>query len=1097
MTDAGVTGRRENAMSEFIGNRIVPKHCGVWDSTKAYEGLSIVLEEGSGDSYISRKDVPAGTGLNQTEYWALCARFSEQMALLRKETAGQVAGMEERTSAAEELTNNNKATLEERMMNIEARQDANVTASTDRNADYAAELVDARVDDTSRTFDSAGANLRAVGKVRSLQNIAKLWGWKADRFVNDLGNLSSSGNWSALYMIPVAGDRVIINGKLSYMSGKDTYNNIVCYDKSKKYLGGCFRSPESNPYYDYLEVPLLQGTCFISVSTGTGNRDSFSLYLPPDLRPAELMNNYATTWQWVNGTIEIQFASDVVSVEFLKNCYLCRRANGNEYVQTMVTVDESVEVMFAAKGWWTVYFEETVDGAAGAGTGDVEEPLSRIHVESCTDWQRLFTKDRFVLAVFYDSLVAYAAPVYGGLTINGIDYGNPAKAANQALSRGDTNSKHLAQSIFLEYGGITIDMENKSIQITKRILASCNTCPYFWLEVNEEPTSLIESEELEAGHMLILGYDHNTKTLNLYDTKSFQNLGIYGYYIASWYQGKLWYPHMSPSLELTYNGITYSAGELFASESYDTYIEKRYQTKFDVLDDKVEKYAGSTMYLASGSFAITQDGAAVGVEGANTVQITSKILGVPENKEYQWLPAQDEPVETPALMLSSPTGTAFIMRILAVNLSDSSINLYSTSQFRTLGANGYYVASWYNGKLYNAHMSPDVKVTVNGTEYSAGSLFDTEKASYIAQPYKDYVAARIASGNEEDDLGDLVTPSHWDCMEGRQFSMFFDCLSRHEGRENLYRVTNSKSLTRNEYCLNYTPAADDTDFNVNVIRLDEGTMTAQETKAVAVRVHHPLSKPLTKNICICGDSLVDNNYVATEVYRMLAEDGDCVINQLGVRGPAGGKHEGRGSWRWVDYLKGADYASKSNAFWDAEKGRLDFQKYCETNGYEDIDYFLIALGTNDVSQGSSLYRTEAQVQKFVDQAKQFIDALLSEETGFPNCKIGIGLCGPGADYSYLAGNSMGIFRKSINTLNLAMIKAFDEGAYHPNVTCFAHGLRTNRRLAFPYSDKPVTDRFTETSRTLTNSIHPSARGYQAWADGYYCQIRAWLEADAQ
>ena len=68
-------------MSEYIGNRIVPRHDGVWDSTKAYEPLIIVYEEGSGDSYISRKDVPAGTGLNQKEYWALCARFSEQVRL--------------------------------------------------------------------------------------------------------------------------------------------------------------------------------------------------------------------------------------------------------------------------------------------------------------------------------------------------------------------------------------------------------------------------------------------------------------------------------------------------------------------------------------------------------------------------------------------------------------------------------------------------------------------------------------------------------------------------------------------------------------------------------------------------------------------------------------------------------------------------------------------------------------------------------------------------------------------------------------------------------------------------------------------------------
>lgn len=437
------------------------------------------------------------------------------------------------------------------------------------------------------------------------------------------------------------------------------------------------------------------------------------------------------------------------------------------------------------------------------------------------------------------------------------------------------------------------------------------------------------------------------------------------------------------------------------------------------------------------------------------------------------------------------------MRILAMDQRDLSLNLYNATTFRALGASGYYIASWYNNRLYNAHISPDVLVTVNGTQYKAGDLFDTVSSTFVEKRYQNYVAQAISDGNDGDTLGDIVTPSHWDCMEGRQFSMFFDCLSRHEGRMNLYRVTNSKSLTRNEYCLNYTPTAEDTDFNVNVIRLDENTMEARETKPVAVRVHHPLKTKVVRNICICGDSLVDCNQVATEVYRLLAEDGDCEVNQVGTRGPSNGKHEGRGSWKWKDYLADTDYAGKTNAFWDKEKGRLDFQKYCSSNGFEGIDYFLIALGTNDVSQGSTLYRTEAQVEKFVDQAKQFVDALLDPETGYPDCKIGIGLCGPGSDYSYLVNSNMGIFRRSINTLNLALIKAFDEGAYKPNVTCFAHGLRTDRRLAFPYTEKAVTDRFSETSRTLTNSIHPSVRGYQAWADGYYCQIRAWLEEDAQ
>lgn len=1066
-------------MSEYIGNRIVPRHDGVWDSTKAYEPLIIVYEEGSGDSYISRKDVPAGTGLNQKEYWALCARFSEQVALLREETDGQVAGMQklttdtlntmtQRTEAAEDLTNSNKAALEQRMENIETRQDANVSASTDSSADYAAEMVDARVDDTGRTFDSAGSNVRALGKARTFQNLAKSWGWRDNAFVNDAGAVTSSQNWSTLHMVPVTGGSILIHGALSYMSGKDTYHNIVCFDRSKNYLGGAFRAPEGNVFYDYEEFSLLEGTCFVSISTSTRNKDGFGLYLHPDLRPAEVLSNYATMWQWINGAVEITYGSSLVTVGFLQTCYVCRRPNGNDYIQTKVNPEDSAEVEFTPKGWWAVYFQdeekEAVEGQP--------ESFGSVHVESNTAWQRLFTKDKFVLAVFYDGLVVYVAPATNGVTVNGIDYGNPAKVAYRA----DSYASHLGQEIYLEYGEITLDMTARTIQVTDRILASCNTRQFYWLEEDEEPIPLLESAAAAAHNMLILGYDSGKDQINLYDNAQFKELGVNGYYIASFYQDRLWNPHMNPSLSFIYNGEKYSAGELFQSDALNGYIEKRYQ-----------RMLGSSMYLSGGSFAIDQE--------AGTMQVTGRILGVPENYHYVWIHEQEEAVP---MADNTPLSTGgYPMRILAYNWGDKSLNLYNESGFKALGMNGYYIASWYSNKLYNAHMDPNVIVTVNGTEYKAGDLFDTASSTYVEKRYQNYVAQAISDGNDGDTLGDIVTPSHWDCMEGRQFSMFFDCLSRHEGRMNLYRVTNSKSLTRNEYCLNYTPTAEDTDFNVNVIRLDENTMEARETKPVAVRVHHPLKTKVVRNICICGDSLVDCNQVATEVYRLLAEDGDCEVNQVGTRGPSNGKHEGRGSWKWKDYLADTDYAGKTNAFWDKEKGRLDFQKYCSSNGFEGIDYFLIALGTNDVSQGSTLYRTEAQVEKFVDQAKQFVDALLDPETGYPDCKIGIGLCGPGSDYSYLVNSSMGIFRKSINTLNLAMIKAFDEGAYKPNVTCFAHGLRTDRRLAFPYTEKAVTDRFSETSRTLTNSIHPSVRGYQAWADGYYCQIRAWLEEDAQ
>ncbi len=87
-------------MSVYRGGRIVPKHFGVWDSATEYEMLAIVLEEDTGDSYISRKAVPAGTLLSDSDYWALCARFSDQLQGYQEETDERLEALENETSKA-------------------------------------------------------------------------------------------------------------------------------------------------------------------------------------------------------------------------------------------------------------------------------------------------------------------------------------------------------------------------------------------------------------------------------------------------------------------------------------------------------------------------------------------------------------------------------------------------------------------------------------------------------------------------------------------------------------------------------------------------------------------------------------------------------------------------------------------------------------------------------------------------------------------------------------------------------------------------------------------------------------------------------------
>lgn len=69
------------------------------------------------------------------------------------------SNMNSRVNSAESLTNSNKAELNSRMDTLDKRLDANVSASTDKDKDYAAEVVDARVDEEGTKYGSVGSHL--------------------------------------------------------------------------------------------------------------------------------------------------------------------------------------------------------------------------------------------------------------------------------------------------------------------------------------------------------------------------------------------------------------------------------------------------------------------------------------------------------------------------------------------------------------------------------------------------------------------------------------------------------------------------------------------------------------------------------------------------------------------------------------------------------------------------------------------------------------------------------------------------------------------------------------------------------------------------
>lgn len=71
------------AIREYIGARYVPIFDGDWDITKTYEPLVIVNYQGN--SFTSKKYVPSGVQITDTDYWAESGNYSQQIEQLRQE----------------------------------------------------------------------------------------------------------------------------------------------------------------------------------------------------------------------------------------------------------------------------------------------------------------------------------------------------------------------------------------------------------------------------------------------------------------------------------------------------------------------------------------------------------------------------------------------------------------------------------------------------------------------------------------------------------------------------------------------------------------------------------------------------------------------------------------------------------------------------------------------------------------------------------------------------------------------------------------------------------------------------------------------------
>lgn len=89
------------AVTQYVGSRYVPIFAdpAEWSSTKAYEPLTIVLHQGN--SFTSKRFVPVGVDITNTDFWAETGNYNAQVEQYRREVSafdGRITSVEEATA---------------------------------------------------------------------------------------------------------------------------------------------------------------------------------------------------------------------------------------------------------------------------------------------------------------------------------------------------------------------------------------------------------------------------------------------------------------------------------------------------------------------------------------------------------------------------------------------------------------------------------------------------------------------------------------------------------------------------------------------------------------------------------------------------------------------------------------------------------------------------------------------------------------------------------------------------------------------------------------------------------------------------------------
>ena len=195
MSDCKPTILTQGVAVQQTGPRtvIVPADPITWDEHTSYEYLTLVSTEDFGQGYVSRRDVPSGTPLTDTDYWIPVASFNAQVGQLQSQISKIVSDLNAEIERAKQAEASANAAASGAMEEAQKKAPINhASAETTYGAANASLYGHVMLSDNANTGSGASMGVAAspLAVLSSLRNTRTPFGAKAVMF-GDSNTLST------------------------------------------------------------------------------------------------------------------------------------------------------------------------------------------------------------------------------------------------------------------------------------------------------------------------------------------------------------------------------------------------------------------------------------------------------------------------------------------------------------------------------------------------------------------------------------------------------------------------------------------------------------------------------------------------------------------------------------------------------------------------------------------------------------------------------------------------------------------------------------------------------------------------------------------